>query len=159
MPLTPIGEIIKNAAPNGANIGNGSSEIKACNGYNFCDNITSNQKQKQGLIESLLPHGAENAITAEQISKTLGISSVRYVRRLVSNERQSGRNILSTNASGGGYFLPAIGEQGQEEMQRFCAYRLSNICAAMKSIQHIQAEIAKNEKQMSLFSDNQAYYE
>lgn len=119
MPLTPIGEIIKNAAPNGANIGNGSSEIKADAGYNFCNNITSNQKQNQGLIESLLPHGAENAITAEQISKTLGISSVRYVRRLVSNERQSGRNILSTNASGGGYFLPDSGEKGRAEMVHY----------------------------------------
>lgn len=48
MPLTPIGEIIKNAAPNVRTIENGSSEIKACNGYNFCNNITSTQALFQG---------------------------------------------------------------------------------------------------------------
>ena len=159
MALTPIGEIIKNAAPNVRTIENGSSEIKADDGYNFCNNITSNQKQKQGLIESLLPHGAENAIPAEDLCNIMGYSDTRQLRHEVSRERERGALILSTTGQGGGYFLPADGEQGQEEMQRFCAYRLSNIRAAMKSIQHIQAEIAKNENQISLFSDNQAYYE
>lgn len=104
------------------------------------------------LIESLLMHGHENAIPAQKLCDIIGISDTRHLRHLVEQERQDGALILSTSGHGGGYYLPADGEQGREEMQRFCSLMLARVSSSVKSIEFIQRELQKNGDQLDLFA-------
>lgn len=104
------------------------------------------------LVESQLMQGHENAIPAQKLCDIIGLSDTRYLRLLVERERQNGALILSTTGQGGGYFLPADGKQGQEEMQRFCSLILSRVSSSMKSIEFIRKELKSNSDQYDLFS-------
>lgn len=76
-------------------------------------------ERKQGYIESLLPHGAENAVSTDELLQVAGLCSSRSLKHIISKERKQGACILSL--TNGGYFLPSDGEQGIEERRRFVA--------------------------------------
>lgn len=104
------------------------------------------------FIESLLMHGHENAIPAQKLCDIIGLSDTRHLRHLVERERQDGALILSTSGHGGGYYLPADGEQGREEMQQFCSLMLSRVSSSVKAIEFVRRELQKNEDQLDMFS-------
>ena len=56
------------------------------------------------MIVELLPKGKENAISTADLSKAVGVSNIRELRKLVANERKAGEIIASSN---NGYFIPA----------------------------------------------------
>ena len=58
------------------------------------------------MISDLLPVGAENAITARELSDLLGWS-VRQVTATVEAERRIGKPICSSNREPCGYYMTA----------------------------------------------------
>ena len=73
----------------------------------------------KGNIESILErrgiYGAENAIAARELAQILK-KSERTMRSDITDERRSGAPILSHTGRIHGYYLPAGGEQGVEEI-------------------------------------------
>ena len=88
------------------------------------------------MITPLLLPGAENAISTPELQRITGLD-VRSIRSQVSRERASGALILSS--SSGGYYLPAEGEKGRNELQRFIGMILSKALNTLKA-----AEAARN---------------
>lgn len=88
------------------------------------------------VITPLLLPGAENAISTPELQRITGLD-VRSIRSQVSKERASGALILSS--SSGGYYLPAEGEEGRNELQRFIGMILSKALNTLKA-----AEAARN---------------
>ena len=62
-----------------------------------------------GVYENLLP-GKENALTPEYLTVKCHFSSVRMLQKQIEMERRSGKVILSSATSPGGYYLPAAGD-------------------------------------------------
>ena len=78
-------------------------------------------QRSQGRIEALLPQGEQNAVRTSELVAMMGYASDRQLRAEIERERGHGALILSTVRGRGGYFRPADGEQGKEELQRFIA--------------------------------------
>ncbi len=70
------------------------------------------------VFEKILSKGAENAIKTDVLQRLLGMSDMRALRKLISNERAAGAVILSSEK---GYFLPDDGEKGRAEAEAFIA--------------------------------------
>lgn len=62
-----------------------------------------------GVYEKLLP-GKENALTPGYLVVKCHLSSVRMLQKQIEMERRSGKVILSSATSPGGYYLPAAGD-------------------------------------------------
>lgn len=62
-----------------------------------------------GVYEKLLP-GKENALTSGYLVVKCHLSSVRMLQKQIEMERRSGKVILSSATSPGGYYLPAAGD-------------------------------------------------
>lgn len=82
------------------------------------------------VITPLLLPGAENAISTPELQRITGLD-VRSIRSQVSKERASGALILSS--SSGGYYLPAEGEEGRNELQRFIGMIFSKALNTLKA--------------------------
>ena len=105
------------AAVSGTSTGSGK-DVQLCETNNPCDDhITGNGKGQHGFIGSLLPVGAENAISMKELMQTTGLTA-RKVRSCIMRERAAGIAILTVGGSGG-YFLPDDGEKGRGELQHF----------------------------------------
>ena len=104
------------AALNGRNIENGK-ETKGIGKPSIptVNNIINGESQ-QGVIESLLHKGEENAIRAETLMDMIGESDRRQLSKMIEGERRNGALILSSGR--GGYYLPADGAKGRDEMRR-----------------------------------------
>ena len=130
----------KNAL-NGANIesGNGSTYPIA-----FKDSISNSEdnttvyKSKPKFIESLLPHGAENAVSTDELLQVTGLCSSRSLKHVVSRERN------------GGYFLPADGEQGIEERRRFVATIRAKAFHTLEAAKPALDELSMIDGQLSM---------
>ena len=68
------------------------------------------------IYEHLLP-GKENALTPEYLAAKCNLSSVRLLQKAIEKERRSGKVILSSTVTPGGYYLPAEGDIA--EVRRF----------------------------------------
>lgn len=66
-------------------------------------------------ISNYLRHGEQNAVSMDDLSRLLGLSS-RACRKAVEAERLTGTLILSSER---GYFLPGTGSAGRSEIVRF----------------------------------------
>lgn len=75
--------------------------------------------KKQGRVESLLNHGAGNAIPTSELVELAGFKTSRQLQAQVEAERLDGALILSTSKRGGGYYLPADGPEGRKEINDF----------------------------------------
>ena len=68
------------------------------------------------VYENLLP-GRENALSPEYLAVKCNLSSVRMLQKEIERERRSGKVILSSTVTPGGYYLPAEGDIA--EVRRF----------------------------------------
>lgn len=75
--------------------------------------IPQREKSQVGYIENLLPHGAENAVSAATLMILGGYTDSRSMRAAIEAERRAGALILCTRRVNGGYFLPDDGEKGR----------------------------------------------
>ncbi len=99
-------------------------------------------------ILDLLPRGEENALPSRDLAKLVGCKSVRDLQSLIADERDAGNLILSTCRHGGGYFQPADGEQGQQEIAAFirtlrarALNTLSAIKTARKALKSVPGQL------------------
>ena len=79
--------------------------------------LPNDHQPAPGSIEAILPHGAENAISARDLTRISGCRDTRELRHRVAAERSRGALILSLPTVG--YFLPDAGRKGQMEMRAF----------------------------------------
>lgn len=116
------------------------------------DNLSVNQyitKRGNGqFIYDVLPQGEANAIASAVLADMIGVKTVRELQHRVAAEREQGALILS--ASTGGYFKPASGEQGQEEIARFVATLRSRAINTFKALKTARAALSKAEGQLTL---------
>lgn len=124
----------KKEAPNACTIESGKERIHS---ITFNENLSSPEdnilvnKSKPGFIESLLPHGAENAIDREQLMSMTGIYPFRRLQVKIREERKNGALIASLGS--GGFFVPAEGDKGREEMEHFVAMIYSKSLHTMEA--------------------------
>ena len=127
---------IKKAADDAGTIESGKAWGAEASDTRTMNNTASGQR-KQGLIESALKQGAENAITGQDLARILGLGDARTVARFVQSEREAGAIILSSPGTAHpGYFLPSEGEKGRQEIAEFvCSMesRIANISRSAKT--------------------------
>lgn len=97
----------------------------------FQTNHNTQGKRLQGKIESLLSHGAENAVPLRHLCKITG-SPARQVRRMIQAERLQGVPILADNQNG--YFLPKSSKEIDEFVKSMFhrAYEISKVANAVR---------------------------
>lgn len=106
-------------------------------------NYTPNKNQNQ-LIITLLPRGRANAIKSADLARLAGMSNIRQLQAKIARERDAGAVILSTCRNGGGYYLPAEGEEGRSEVSEYVRTlraRALHTLQAVRSAQSILREI------------------
>lgn len=77
---------------------------------------TTDAPSCQAQILDYLGIGAENATSSNILREMLGLADIRQLRKKIAEARADGALILS---GPGGYYLPADGEQGQQEAADF----------------------------------------
>ena len=82
-------------------------------------------------IFDILPVGEENAIPGEEIERRLGITR-RERRAMAAQELENGLFVLYTTTRPGGYFRPAEGEKGRQELARFYHREQAGTCQPQK---------------------------
>lgn len=115
----------------------------------FQDNSTTPQPHKQGLIESMLLKGEENAITSSELVRLTGFKSVRELQNEIAREREAGALILSTCRGGGGYFHPAPGEAGKQEIAAFVSTLASRAIGTLRALKSAKRELKTLDGQIT----------
>lgn len=84
------------------------------------------------LLSEWLSHGAQNALSAAEISRLTGMSQ-REIRKAAERERLSGTVILSDE---GGYYLPSEDtDMAQMEIVSWISRRIATAGAIMKTVE------------------------
>ena len=119
------------------------------NGLSNSDYTTANA-EKQSFIFDMLPQGEGNAVTTNALVKLTGYKSARDLQNKIAAEREQGYLILSTCRNGGGYFRPADGEQGQQEIARFIQTLKARAINTLVAIKAARKALAQAEGQITL---------
>ncbi len=107
-------------APVGAGTPTKAMDTAACDGTTLSGyQSIMGTEYRQGLVEKLLPCGAENAMPTAELVKACGFSSARELQKQIETERLHGALILSRSGNAGGYFLPSEGAAGQREIAEY----------------------------------------
>lgn len=125
-----------------------AQETGQVNNYSSSDYNTHNHGA-QGIF-SMLPQGEENAVSTKALVTMTGCGSARRLQHLIAVERGQGHLILSTCQNGGGYFLPADGEQGRREIGAFVATLRSRALNTLVALRAAQAALKEVEGQLTL---------
>lgn len=115
-----------------------------------CNDLTTSVIKKQGLIESLLLQGEENAIASSDLVNLTGVKSVRELQLIIAQEREAGALILSTCRGGGGYFLPSDGEVGKREIAAFVATLRARALNTLRALKTAREALESLEGQVAL---------
>lgn len=115
-----------------------------------CNDLTTSVIRKQGLIESLLLQGEENAIASSDLVNLTGVKSVRELQLIIAQEREAGALILSTCRGGGGYFLPSDGEVGKREIAAFVATLRARALNTLRALKTAREALESLEGQVAL---------
>lgn len=108
---------------------------------------TTNCSSGQTVFD-LLPCGENNAVSSKELAKMVGAASVRELQSMIASERGNGALILSTCRSGGGYYRPSSGAEGQAEIAAFirtlrarALNTLAAIKAARKALEGVEGQL------------------
>ena len=93
----------------------------------------------------LLMEGKENAISSKELTVLLRMGSVRELQQEIARERAAGAVILSTCQEGGGYYLPASGQEVKEFI-RTLENRGKNTLAALRSARNYLRQQGDNDR-------------
>ena len=92
-------------------------------------------------IHEFLSHGAENAISASELSEILNMTK-RELRRAVERERKDGTVILSDE---GGYYLPSEDNNiARAEVNRWIARRTAEADTIMQTVHKAKEKFQNN---------------
>ena len=98
-----------------------------------------------GVYENLLP-GKENALSPGYLAVKCHLSSVRMLQKQIEMERRSGKVILSSTTSPGGYYLPAAGDTMEiRKFIRTLENRGENTLRALQSARDLLKELESDE--------------
>ena len=117
---------------------------------NSCNDFTTSVSRKQGLIESLLLQGEENAISSSDLVSMTGVKSIRELQLIIAQEREAGSLILSSCRGGGGYFLPSDGEVGKREIAAFVATLRARALNTLRALKTAREALEGLDGQVSL---------
>lgn len=115
----------------------------------FQSNSITQQPQKQGYIEALLLRGEQNAIPSNELVRLAGVRSVRELQNQIAREREAGALILSTCRGGGGYFRPAPGEAGKQEIAAFVSTLASRAIGTLRALKSAKRELKTLDGQIT----------
>ena len=121
-------------------------KITLSSAYSLNDHITAQQRE-QGPIEKTIPRGAANAISTADLVELAGCKTKRQLQNMIAAERARGALILSSTS--GGYFLPAPGQEGREELRRFVATLQSRAVSTLRTLQEARIALAVLDGQLS----------
>ena len=116
------------------------------------DYTTGGDTKQTGFIEGLLSKGEENSISTKELLTKSGLSNVRTLQHIISQERENGALILSTIT--GGYFLPDTGEKGKQELSRFVATLRSRALNTLRAVKSAKRALSKQDTQIALWGQN-----
>ena len=98
-----------------------------------------------GVYENLLP-GKENEMIPGYIEVKCHLSSVRMLQQQLELERRSGKVILSSATSPGGYYLPAAGDTMEiRKFIRTLENRGENTLKALESARDLLKELESDD--------------
>lgn len=134
------------AAPDDCSIESGAGEQIRRPAINLPgEEYNTRSERVQGRIESLLLHGEENAIQAKNLAAIVGVQTSRELRQMVERERRDGALILSTVRGRGGYYLPAEGKAGKEDLRAFTRTTTARIVGLAKMIRPFKRALREME--------------
>ena len=116
----------------------------------FQVNFTTPQPRKQGLVESLLLQGEENALPSSELVRLTGFRSIREQQSQIAHEREAGALILSTCRGSGGYFLPRPGEAGKQEIAAFVATLQARALNTLRALKAAREALESVEGQVGM---------
>lgn len=129
----------KNAVPDGASIENGGENRISRRAINLpVDQYTTGTAHAQAIAD-ILPRGAKNAISTPALVALTGCGDPRALQRRIAAEREAGVIILSS--ANGGYFLPAAGDEGRREIQRYIDTLRARALNTLKAIKSARAAL------------------
>lgn len=111
--------------------------------------------QNKSRIENVLIRrkacGAENAIPMSELANIIGVSA-RTLRQQITDERRSGVPILSHTGITHGYYLPADGDKGIEEMADYSKRQRMRGASAFKLSGAVDRTLraARNTEQITI---------
>lgn len=127
------------AAFDDANIESGVGNQTSGQALSVPNSQCTTASAKAQVVVPSLRKGTEDAVSTNELLDHTGCSCVRNLRALVAEERAKGAIILTTST--GGYFLPADGEQGREEMARFVSMMCAKALNTLKAAKPAQAAL------------------
>lgn len=95
-------------------------------------------------ISALLPRGEENAVSTKVLMELAGCTSARQLQGRISAERAQGALILATEK---GYFLPAEGRAGRQELHRFVRTMERRAAGTLKAAEPARAALERQESE------------
>lgn len=141
--------IAKEKAVHGAATPGRQEAATFCRAPAFQGNSTTPQLQKQGYIEALLPRGEQNAISSTELVRLAGVRSARELQNQIAREREAGSVILSTCRGVGGYFRPAPGEAGKQEIAAFVSTLASRAIGTLRALKSAKRELKTLDGQIT----------
>ena len=110
--------------------------------------FTTGDNVGQGRITALLKHGANNAISTQELMQIAGCASVRQLQKQIEAERNTGALILSR--SEGGYFLPDYGEAGRKEIEEYVRTLRARAINTLRTVRAAKAALRVAEGQLEV---------
>ena len=92
----------------------------------------------------ILPIGKENAISTEELAKSLGFESGRALQIDIARSRNAGQVILSSTI--GGYYLP----QNDAEIEEFVEVLRARAINTFRAIQSAKRYLKQDKEQMNI---------
>ena len=83
--------------------------------------------------------GKAAALSTHELLRLTGLPSARALQAQIARERRRGFPILSTCGGRGGYFRPAPGRAGEQEILEFCKTVRSRSMNTMKLLRMFEA--------------------
>ncbi len=106
--------------------------------------------QNQTILADLLPHGAENGVSAKNLAARLGLKSTRGLRTIVEKARLNGELVL-TDYRGNGYFLPSDDRaKAQQEIAAFYWPQRQHALAILRRLRAARLALNVEPGQISL---------
>lgn len=96
-------------------------------------NTNTALSDNEELILVQIKQGAQNAIIGRELARLTSLPP-RKVRRLIQGMRDASIPILSDMEQGGGYYLPADGEEGERELERFIRQQRAQAFRRLKTV-------------------------
>lgn len=103
-------------------------------------------------IESLLPRGAENAVSAATLAAQCHMTP-RQLRHAVRSARAAGVPVLSSYRRHGGYYLPDTGQKRRQEIDDFCRRCRRRAVRELDQLAPFLRDLKEAAGQLNLSSD------